>query len=86
MEKNRSGRTGKKIKTLIIVKGNLKKVNFVTFHIIFKHKLFVIDKILLEMITKYFPQRNACKYPSGADLPTGHCACQWFGTRSVAAL
>ena len=34
MEKNRSGRAGKKIKTLIIVKGNLKKVNFVTFHII----------------------------------------------------
>ena len=46
MEKNRSGRAGKKIKTLIIVKGNLKKVNFVTFHIIVKHKLFVIDKIL----------------------------------------
>ena len=51
MEKNRSGRRGKKIKTLIIVKGNLKKVNFVTFHIIFKHKLFVIDQILPQLPT-----------------------------------
>ena len=58
MEKNNSGVAGKKIKTLIIVKGNLKKVNFVTFHIIFKHKLFVIDKILPHDHKTFSPKKH----------------------------